>query len=225
MANVKVISEWHSQRTDFLDFVELLKRGDRIEFQRAGYCHWAVYIGKLEIEDEDGRIRPQHMIVHRANPADQFNEQSFLNRISASSSKGYYGIGSVCMEPMTDIWEDSLARINNGFDDVISPYPQLQIVERCLDLVYGRQPTNRFTPYNLLTNNCEHFATWARNGWAISQQVTRTVCKVAGYGALAATALLPKPLALATGVGAMGFHAVSQMRRSGSSNSDNEIQE
>ena len=55
--------------------------------------------------------------------------------------------------------------------------------------------------------------------------MTRTVCKVAGYGALAATALLPKPLALATGVGAMGFHAVSQMRRSGSSNSDNEIQE
>ena len=46
MANVKVISEWYSQRTDFLDFVELLKRGDRIEFQRAGYCHWAVYVGQ-----------------------------------------------------------------------------------------------------------------------------------------------------------------------------------
>ena len=50
MANVKVISEWHSQRTDFLDFVELLKRGDRIEFQRAGYCHWAVYIGKCSVK-------------------------------------------------------------------------------------------------------------------------------------------------------------------------------
>ena len=24
--------------------------------------------------------------------------------------QGYYGIGSVCMEPMTDVWEDSLAR-------------------------------------------------------------------------------------------------------------------
>lgn len=61
-----------------------------------------------------------------------------------------------------------------------------------------------------------------RNGWAISQQVTRTMCKVAGYGALAATALLPKPLALATGVGAMGFHAVKQMRRSASTNFNNE---
>ena len=50
MANVKVISEWHSQRTDFLDFVELLKRGDRIEFQRAGYCHWSVYIGKCSVK-------------------------------------------------------------------------------------------------------------------------------------------------------------------------------
>ena len=46
MANVKVISEWHSQRTDFLDFVELLKKGDLVEFSRAGYCHWAVYIGE-----------------------------------------------------------------------------------------------------------------------------------------------------------------------------------
>ena len=43
--------------------------------------------GKLEIEDADGRIRPQHVIVHRANPADQFNEQSFLDRVSASTSK------------------------------------------------------------------------------------------------------------------------------------------
>ena len=48
------------------------------------------------------------------------------------------------------------------------------------------------------------------------------MCKVAGYGALAATALLPKPLALATGVGAMGFHAVKQMRRSASTNFNNE---
>ena len=64
-----------------------------------------------------------------------------------------------------------------------------------------------------------------RNGWAISQQVTRTVSKVAGYGALAATALLPTSLALATGVGAMGFHAVTRMRRSASNNSNNETQE
>ena len=48
---------------------------------------WNCFLGKLEIEDEDGRIRPQHVIVHRANPADQINEQSFLNRISASTSK------------------------------------------------------------------------------------------------------------------------------------------
>ena len=55
--------------------------------------------------------------------------------------------------------------------------------------------------------------------------MTRTVSKVAGYGALAATALLPTSLALATGVGAMGFHAVTRMRRSASNNSNNETQE
>ena len=64
-----------------------------------------------------------------------------------------------------------------------------------------------------------------RNGWAISQQVTRTVSKVAACGALAATALLPTSLALATGLGAMGFHAVGRMRRSASNNSNNEAQE
>jgi hypothetical protein len=28
-----------------------------------------------------------------------------------------------------------------------------------------------YTPYNVVTNNCEHFASWARNGWALSAQV------------------------------------------------------
>ena len=40
-----------------------------------------------------------------------------------------------------------------------------------------------YTPYNVVTNNCEHFASWARNGWALSAQVlavSDTLLKVRG---------------------------------------------
>ncbi len=103
---------------------------------------------------------------------------------------------------------------------MIDPYDQNEIVQRCLDLVYGQQSTNRFTPYNLLTNNCEHFATWARNGWAVSRQVMRIGTKVAAVGAVAATALMHRPLMLASGLGVMGFHALQQVRRSNSNSAN-----
>ena len=43
--NVGVISEWHELDTDHGAMMALARPGDLLEFQREGYCHWAVYIG------------------------------------------------------------------------------------------------------------------------------------------------------------------------------------
>ena len=43
-------------------------------------------------------------------------------------------------------------------------------VERVMGVLNG-EGVQAFTPYNVVTNNCEHFVSWARNGWALSHQV------------------------------------------------------
>ena len=108
----------NSSRPDFSSLVSLLHEGDLIEFHRAGppsYCHWGVYIGSQEV---GGVVTP--CLVHRANPAD-----SNLG-ISSSNSlrKGELGIGAVVLEPLSDVWGDSIARINNTMDTSLEPLPR-----------------------------------------------------------------------------------------------------
>ena len=49
--NVGLISEWHSLGSDYNVLLSIAKPGDLLEFQREGYCHWAVYIGDHVIRD------------------------------------------------------------------------------------------------------------------------------------------------------------------------------
>ena len=44
------------------------------------------------------------------------------------------------------------------------------VVQRGLDMVHGEVPG---TSYNVVYNNCEHFASWCRNGMALSRQVSQ----------------------------------------------------
>ena len=39
------------------------------------------------------------------------------------SSKGAYGIGDVCLEPLRDVWSNSQIRINNKLDHSFEPLP------------------------------------------------------------------------------------------------------
>uniref|UniRef100_A0A4X2KD03 LRAT domain-containing protein n=1 Tax=Vombatus ursinus TaxID=29139 RepID=A0A4X2KD03_VOMUR len=56
-------------------------------------------------------------------------------------------------------------QVNNKYDDSDPPLPPSQIVHRALKLV------GKMVPYNLLNNNCEHFATRLRSGVPRSDQV------------------------------------------------------
>ena len=141
--------------------------------------------------DEDGLVTSTlPMVAHRATPADD-HRLTF----SSSLSKGVNGVGGICLEKLTDVWADGLARcaskfglgfdssakqtsyyrINNGLDSEIMPFEQDEVVERALDAVFRPNDNTFLRCYNSVTNNCEHFATYLRNGWGISRQVCQVL--------------------------------------------------
>ena len=124
--NVGLVSEWYDMGVDTHSFLALLKPGDLVEFKREAYCHWAVYIGDHPLpspnsggDDEDFLVVP--CVVHRANPTDSDIQNMFS--ASRSLAKGVHGIGAVVKEPLRDVWSRSEARINNGLDSTIPPFP------------------------------------------------------------------------------------------------------
>jgi len=214
--NVGVISEWHRMGTDYNVFLMMVKPGDLIEFKRDGYCHWAVYIGEhalAEDTDGEGLIPVLPCIVHRANPTDNPDHMRGMFSASKSLRKGVYGIGDVVVEPLRDVWRESSARINNGMDTSIPPYPGQTVVERALCVVHG-EDRQSYTPYNVVTNNCEHFASWCRSGWSVSGQVARRSEQLLKLGMVAGTAILPRPLAIMGGLCLAGLQMLNEVRRS-----------
>ncbi len=85
------------------------------------------------------------------------------------------------MEALLDVWESSQCRIDNSLDTRHAPFPKEEIKKRALDLAVGRED---YPPYNLADNNCEHFASWVRNGVKISKQVVKTGTEILNVKAL-----------------------------------------
>ena len=125
--NVGLVSEWYNIGVDTNSFLALLKPGDLIEFQREGYCHWAVYIGDhaLPADGDDDNFLVVPCVVHRANPTDSESIQNMFST-SRSVAKGVHGIGQVVKEPLRDVWSRSQARVNNGMDNSLTPFPSQQ---------------------------------------------------------------------------------------------------
>ncbi|XP_056657548.1 uncharacterized protein LOC100013657 isoform X2 [Monodelphis domestica] len=65
-------------------------------------------------------------------------------------------------------------QVNNKYDESDPPLPPSQIVHRALKLV------GKMVPYNLLHNNCEHFATRIRSGVPRSDQIRNALLKLPG---------------------------------------------
>eukprot|EP00092_Neocalanus_flemingeri_P018449 GFUD01019968.1.p1 GENE.GFUD01019968.1~~GFUD01019968.1.p1 ORF type:complete len:278 (+),score=71.95 GFUD01019968.1:69-902(+) len=219
--NVGVISEWHQVGTNYSVFLTQLRPGDLIEFKRDGYCHWAVYIGEhafAENTEADALIPVLPCIVHRANPTDNPENMNGMFSASKSMRKGIYGIGDVVVEPLRDVWRESGAKINNGMDTTIPPFPAQKIVERALCVVHG-EDRQSYTPYNVLTNNCEHFASWCRSGWSVSSQVARRTEQLVKLGMVAGAAVLPRPISIMGGLCLAGLQMMYEVRRSASSQS------
>ena len=225
MSNLRLTSRWFSQ-DEAIRFLELVRRGDLLEFHRGHYSHWAVYAGQVPmdnyggVEDDDdifhvdhhgNEIVPQtHAVIHRANP-DRGQGAFSASLTKAFSANG----GDIVLEPLSDIWHGAECRINNALDRKIPPFEsEEEIVERAWAFLRGEggREGTFLRAYNVVDNNCEHFATWVRNGWAISEQVTRRIKQVASVGVVFAAGMVARPLMLAAGLGMMGLSALQQAR-------------
>jgi len=221
-SNVGIISEWQHRGTDTAFFLSLLRPGDLVEFERDGYQHWAVYIGEhalAEGTEEQDFVTVLPCVVHRANPTDNPNNLNGFFGSSRSVAKGAYGIGDVVVEPLRDVWKDSGARINNSMDNATEPFPGQKVVERALSVVHGEE-AQAYSAYNVVTNNCEHFAHWCRHGWGISCQVARKTEQLVKLGLVAGAAILPRPIAILGAACVAGLQMLTEVRRAGSSQPD-----
>jgi len=162
--------------------------GDRLEMGRGAYRHWAVYVG---VQSFKGRKVP--CVVHRGNP----NDDAFSLGFSSSSASRKNDKG-ICLEPLLDVWEDSYIRVNNKADMDFDIYTAKEILERLQRALQGCNLGCISSAYDMISNNCEHFATWARNGTATSKQVEKAAETAKDVGTYVALGPLG-PFAVAAG--------------------------
>ncbi|XP_076328355.1 phospholipase A and acyltransferase 4-like [Tachypleus tridentatus] len=150
-----------------------LECGDLIEFERGCYKHWAVYAGN-------------RMVYHRAYPEDSNNIQLFIQ--SQSASKGSFRYGEITLEDLLIVWADSEARINNSMDSKHEPSDCKTVLGRAKSKMKESQQKKDI--YNVIFNNCEHFATYCRYGIGFSIQVENVKENVKTVGVLVVVGVL-----------------------------------
>ena len=146
------------------------------------FTHWAVYIGRRKLAphgqswmvdrcEVTGAELPE-AVVHLWGAAD-----SSTRDISRDAVVVYNRVDEVGGTPYDG---------NLGYDARHTPMKPAHILDRCLRALSHKVYEARFGGYDVLGNNCEHFATWARYGWNQSAQVSRATT----YGAMGLGALI-----------------------------------
>ncbi|XP_062253813.1 phospholipase A and acyltransferase 4-like [Platichthys flesus] len=117
------------------------KPGDLIQINRGPYKHWAVCIGENEV-------------VHFGTDSGQ-----------SSGSLTNSGTGMVKREKLTNVVGNDDHQVKNLLDNKYKARdPSIIVKEAC-------ERVGRVLKYDLVNNNCEHFATDLRYGVAESRQV------------------------------------------------------
>ena len=183
--NVGLVSPWYTLETDQENLLSLLRPGDLVEFQREGYQHWAVYVGRHAVESTDGLFPVLPCLVHRVSPGDLPGRMSG-NPVGSLQT-------AVEVQALQEVWATSPARVNNNLDRKVAPLPAHTVVQRAVGAAYG-EDGQAYSRYHLISNNCEHFASWARSGWSVSCQVAHRTSQVMKLAMVAGAAVLPRPL-------------------------------
>ncbi|XP_077075133.1 phospholipase A and acyltransferase 3-like [Siphateles boraxobius] len=140
--------------------------GDLIEIFRSGYQHWAIYVG-------DGYV------IHLAPPS-EFAQAGAYSVKSLLSDRAI-----VKKEELYEVLGNDKYNVNNLLDGKYKPRP-IQDVLRDAQRLLGMK-----LPYDIVTNNCEHFVTELRYGKPESRQVQKAMviagAAVAGTGFIAAS--------------------------------------
>ncbi|XP_059574533.1 phospholipase A and acyltransferase 2 isoform X2 [Alligator mississippiensis] len=125
--------------------------GDLLEFDRAGYKHWGVYVG----EDEPGLLDPFWRFLGFTRP-----------KCVVHVAKTPLGV-EVQKEPLEVVGAGARYRVRNLHNGELQAFPQREIMAR------ARRQLGQPFPYDLVEQNCQHFATCVRYDVARSAQVER----------------------------------------------------
>ncbi|MBN3289358.1 PA216 protein, partial [Polypterus senegalus] len=128
------------------NYSEEPKPGDLIEIFRTGYSHWALYLGN-------------GYVVHLAPPCE-------IGGATASSIVSVYCEKAIIKkERLCDVVGDSQYRVNNKYDKKYDPLPVDIILKKAKEAI-GEE-----VPYDLMSQNCEHFVTRLRYDIEKSEQI------------------------------------------------------
>ncbi|XP_077999684.1 phospholipase A and acyltransferase 2-like [Glandiceps talaboti] len=153
--------------------------GDLLEFTRGLYSHWGVYIG-------DGKV------IHLTGENDGIGDDLGNPKLVFSVWGKQFNKAVVKCDDFFDIVYDCKAKINNSKDKKTPPARKRDIAERAVSKL-GK------VGYNVLWNNCEHFASWCRYGVAESDQVNGVLTYMTiGIGAAVACMMVAKSALSAT---------------------------
>jgi hypothetical protein len=133
------------------DFLATVEEGDILRFERGLYKHYAIYWGHARV---DGVYQPAVVDIDGERTTYQVAVASLLK-----------------------VAGTSLVSIDNFLDKEHRPLAMEEIRRRVTAVIQRRQ---NWPDYNLVTNNCEHFVTWARNGCKVSQQIDGGISLILG---------------------------------------------
>lgn len=146
----------------------LYKPGDLLRFRRGLYSHWAVYLGKHQLTGGNHKD---------CSCADVPENEAGMIHFSGLTSDADQS-AQVCYLPLTKVKDHWVGEIANDWDKQYPPSQPHVILARAYTVV-----GTDFGGYSLITNNCEHFATWLRYGLKLRKQVENTMINGGTAGA------------------------------------------
>uniref|UniRef100_K3WED4 phospholipase A2 n=1 Tax=Globisporangium ultimum (strain ATCC 200006 / CBS 805.95 / DAOM BR144) TaxID=431595 RepID=K3WED4_GLOUD len=127
-----------------------LQRGDVVRFNRGEYSHVAIYVDR-------GKV------IHLWSPTESDFEVRIdtLRRVQLSAQQDHYHeyAALTALPECYSIEMDARMRLDHD----LVPFEGEEIVHRAMQKLGERE-------YHYLSNNCEHFVTWARYGFGASPQ-------------------------------------------------------
>lgn len=157
MANRGLCTRWFRQ-SELDEFYKVLKVGDRVEFHRGLYSHWAICIREARAIRR-GLDSYWTDRIEKACP--DVTDAHVVHRLRANPSDGSeYGETNVVVAKLSDVVGPNKVRINNARDTQWNPLTQENIAKFAFNAV--DHPF--FTGYHLLNRNCHHFVDQCRYG-------------------------------------------------------------
>ncbi|XP_013089958.1 phospholipase A and acyltransferase 3-like isoform X4 [Biomphalaria glabrata] len=116
------------------------KNGERVQFLRKGYSHWALYVG-------------QDLVVHLWNP--------HISLLGVITTLVWWSTAvSVRQDNYRAVERGSRIKINRSMDKYLTPLPENTILENA-----NRSLAANECGYNAFLYNCEHFVNKCRFGF------------------------------------------------------------